>query len=130
MEKHSLADACYVRDLLNRVIGGWAPLVLRAIGAEERRFSYLEREVEEISRRMLAKTLRVLEEDGLVLRRVHATKPISVTYRLSELGAELLPLMESISQWALTNEHRILAARAAYQSVEAVTELASRSAGR
>ena len=130
MEKHSLADACYVRDLLNRVIGGWAPLVLRAIGAEERRFSYLEREVEEISRRMLAKTLRVLEEDGLVLRRVHATKPISVTYRLSELGAELLPLMESISQWALTNEHRILAARAAYQSIEAGTELASRSAGR
>ena len=91
MEKHSLADACYVRDLLNRVIGGWAPLVLRAIGAEERRFSYLEREVEEISRRMLAKTLRVLEEDGLVLRRVHATKPISVIPTSTKRDSWCLP---------------------------------------
>jgi DNA-binding HxlR family transcriptional regulator len=116
MEKQSLADACYIRDLLNRTIGGWSPLVLRAIGAEERRFSQLERGVEDISRRMLAKTLRALEEDGLVLRRVHATKPISVTYRLSGLGTELLPLLEAISQWASANEQRIRTARASYES--------------
>lgn len=122
MEKQSLAGACFIRDLLNRVTGGWAPLVLRAIGAEERRFSSLERDVEDISRRMLAKTLRVLEEDGLVLRRVHATKPISVTYRLSELGAELIPLLEAIAQWASTNEQRVHTARNAYQDCSALPE--------
>jgi DNA-binding HxlR family transcriptional regulator len=80
---------CPVRDVLDRVGDKWTMLVLIAMAGHSLRFSKLHRAVPDISKRMLTQTLRDLERDGLVLRRVFPTKPPSVEYELTDLGGTL-----------------------------------------
>lgn len=79
-----------VRELLGRVGDKWTLLVIEALSeGGELRFSRLQRAVGGISQKMLTKTLRELERDGLVARRVHAVVPPRVDYRLTALGESL-----------------------------------------
>jgi DNA-binding HxlR family transcriptional regulator len=79
-----------VRELLGRVGDKWTLLVIDALAeAGELRFSRLRAQVGGISQKMLTKTLRQLERDGLVVRRVHAEVPPRVDYRLTSLGESL-----------------------------------------
>lgn len=79
-----------VRELLGRVGGKWTLLVIEALSdGGELRFSRLQAAVGGISQKMLTKTLRQLERDGLVARRVHAVVPPRVDYRLTALGESL-----------------------------------------
>ncbi|MGZ3427754.1 MAG: winged helix-turn-helix transcriptional regulator [Polyangia bacterium] len=79
-----------VRELLGRVGDKWTLLVIEALGDEgELRFSRLQARVGGISQKMLTKTLRQLERDGLVVRHVHAVVPPRVDYRLTALGESL-----------------------------------------
>lgn len=105
-----------VRDVLNRVGNSWSNLLLCVLGERPLRFSALLKATPEISKRMLAKTLRSLEEDGLVTRTVHATKPPSVEYEITALGRSLLPHLAALAVWALENHAHILDARKRYQS--------------
>jgi DNA-binding HxlR family transcriptional regulator len=77
-----------VREILERVADKWTLLVIDALdGGKEMRFTRLQERVGGVSQKMLTKTLRQLERDGLVARRVHATVPPRVDYRLTPLGA-------------------------------------------
>ena len=79
-----------VRELLGRVGDKWTLLVIEALSdGGELRFSRLQQAVGGISQKMLTKTLRQLERDGLVARRVHAVVPPRVDYRLTALGESL-----------------------------------------
>ena len=65
-----------VREMLVRIADKWTLLVIEALeGEEEMRFSRLRERIEGVSQKMLTKTLRQLERDGLITRRVHATVP-------------------------------------------------------
>lgn len=94
------ASKCPIRDVLNRVGEKWAMLVLIALAARERRFNEINRAIPDISKRMLTQTLRGLERDGLILRRVFPTKPPGVEYRLSPLGESLLEPLAELIGWA------------------------------
>jgi DNA-binding HxlR family transcriptional regulator len=79
-----------IRDILGRVADKWTLLVIFALEEEgEMRFSRLREKVGGVSQKMLTKTLRQLERDGLVTRRVHAVVPPRVDYRLTPLGESL-----------------------------------------
>jgi DNA-binding HxlR family transcriptional regulator len=79
-----------VRELLGRVGDKWTLLVIEALSdGGELRFSRVQEAVGGISQKMLTKTLRQLERDGLVARRVHAVVPPRVDYRLTALGESL-----------------------------------------
>lgn len=103
-----------VRELLNRVGDSWSSLILCALDEGPLRFSALARAIPQISRRMLAKTLRSLEQDGLLSRTVFPTKPPSVSYELTALGQSLLPHLGALALWALNNHEKVQAARAQY----------------
>src|SRR5437667_1845852 len=75
-----------VRQILERVADKWTLLVIDALEQGEMRFSRLREKVGEVSQKMLTKTLRQLERDGLVTRRVYAEVPPRVDYRLTPLG--------------------------------------------
>jgi DNA-binding HxlR family transcriptional regulator len=107
LEPDAFIAACPSRGLVARLGEKWALLVLIAIGRGCGRFGMLKRRLEGISPKMLTQTLRTLERDGLVERTVLATRPIAVEYRLSPLGADLLPLAVSLKSWAEAHLHEI-----------------------
>jgi DNA-binding HxlR family transcriptional regulator len=76
------------------------------------RFSELAYLIGGVSEKMLAQTLRALEEDGFVLRTVHATKPPKVEYSLTALGREIAERMQELTSYIEANASRVMAHRA------------------
>lgn len=83
----------------------WSVVVLTRLSSGTHRFNELLRQIDGVSRRMLSATLRQLERDGLVERRVYARVPARVEYELSPLGENLLAALVPLAGWGL--EHRI-----------------------
>ena len=77
------AQPCPIRDVLDRIGDQWSLLVLEALDGKTLRFSALLRELDDISKQMLAKTLRNLEQDGYLLRTVYPEVPPRVEYQLT-----------------------------------------------
>ena len=75
------------------------------------RFSQLRKLIPDISSKMLASTLDVLEADGLVFRTVYPEVPVRVEYELTEMGRSLVPLIDALTDWALNHQEAILAHR-------------------
>ena len=111
-----LAQACPVREVLDRVAGKWSVLIIVATAHGPIRFTELERSVEGISRRMLTLTLRNLERDGLVMRTVHPTVPPKVEYELTAVARELHATLLSLTDWAERHRVTIAESRAAYDA--------------
>jgi DNA-binding HxlR family transcriptional regulator len=105
---------CPVRDVLDRIGDRWSLLVLIGLSPGTLRFTELKRVIGDISQRMLSQTLRVLEKDGYVSRKVYPTVPPKVEYRLTELGRSLLAKVESLVDWANENHNQVRKAREAY----------------
>lgn len=95
--------ACPTRQLLDRIGGKWTSMAVKVLGDEspdEIRFAALQRRMPGVSKKMLAQTLRSLELDSLVERRVEATSPPRVHYRLSDLGMSLTAPIATLREWA------------------------------
>ncbi|GAB3647091.1 winged helix-turn-helix transcriptional regulator [Glycomyces tarimensis] len=104
-------EQCPVTDVLRRVGDKWSILVIVLLGKRPYRFNELQRGIETISQRMLTRTLRALESDGLVHREVFPTKPPSVEYSLTPLGETLLVPLSGLADWAVEHGPDIAAAR-------------------
>jgi DNA-binding HxlR family transcriptional regulator len=117
--KVETTDACRLRDLLDRIGDKWSLLVVELLGEGTRRFTELKRDIDGISQRMLTRTLRHLERDGLVTRTVHPVVPPRVDYALTPLGAGLLDAIAPLVAWTRTHRPEIVAARATYDAAGA-----------
>ena len=89
MSWNPYAAECPTRQLLDRIADKWVVLVLGLLEPGPHRFNALRRQIEGISQKMLTQTLRSLEADGFVTRRVFATVPVTVEYELTPLGRSL-----------------------------------------
>src|SRR3569833_4718498 len=89
-------------------------LIVRVLGRGPCRFNALRREIGEISQKVLASTLRDLEEHGFVSRKVTPVTPPQVEYALTDLGREFLDPVRPLAEWVMANTPRIEAARGAY----------------
>lgn len=108
-------DDCPIRDILDRVGDRWSMLVLCTLSQNGTlRFSALKNLIEDISQRMLAQTLRRLEQDGLLSRTVYPTNPPRVDYALTPLGKSLLEPVWELVRWATQNHRRVMDARKSY----------------
>jgi DNA-binding HxlR family transcriptional regulator len=105
---------CPGHDLLGTLSDKWLTLVVAALADGPLRYAELSREVAGASQKMLTQTLRKLERDGLVTRSVTAAVPVQVSYELTALGHELLPLQRAIKSWAESHIAEVHRARAAY----------------
>ena len=103
-----------MRDVLDRVGDRWSLLVLFYLVDGTRRFGELKAEIGDISPRVLTETVRRLEQDGLVSRRVYASIPPKVEYTLTSLGHSLTSTMRPLVSWAESNRRHIAKARLAY----------------
>ena len=114
-------ERCAVSDVLRRVGDKWSVLVIVLLGRRPHRFNELHRGIETISQRMLTRTLRGLEKDGLVHREVFPTNPPAVEYRLTMLGLSLLTPLSALADWAVEHQQQIAHARRASKSPEPAT---------
>lgn len=108
-----------VAEVLGRIGSKWAVYVIMALVAGPMRFSELKRHIGKISQKMLTATLRDLEEDGFVTRKVTPTIPPRVDYELTQMGLELKEPLAAISGWAVRNSGRVAEARERYAAAEA-----------
>lgn len=108
--KEELFPQCPIRNILARIGDKWSLLVLYTLNNQPAamRFNALQREIPDISQKMLTNTLRTLEEDGFVLRTVYAEVPPRVEYSLTERAYSLLPCVNSLISWAKDNMVAIL----------------------
>ena len=95
-------ESCPVTLVFRRLSDKWTVLVLSLLGQRPYRYNELHRAIEGISQRMLTRTLRSLEDDGLVSRTVFPSVPPSVEYRLTPLGESLLVPLSALADWAVS----------------------------
>ncbi|WP_232063288.1 helix-turn-helix domain-containing protein [Undibacterium sp. KW1] len=105
---------CPVRNVLDHISTKWTPLILLTLQAGPFRFSQLHKQVPDISKRMLTQSLRDLERDGLLSRKVFPTKPPSVEYELTPLGISVMLPLGALVEWADKNFDQIKLSRKAF----------------
>lgn len=103
---------CPIRNILARISDKWSILVLFTLNQSTlMRFNALQKNIPDISQKMLTVTLRTLEEDGFVKRQVYAEVPPRVEYSLTDRAISLLPHINSLIVWAKENMNAILTDR-------------------
>jgi DNA-binding HxlR family transcriptional regulator len=109
-------ESCPTRLMLDRIADKWTLLIIGRLAHGKQRFGALRREINGISPKVLTHTLRVLERDGLIVRRIYASVPPKVEYSLTPLGSTLVELADAIRGWAETNIAAVLTAQMAYDT--------------
>jgi DNA-binding HxlR family transcriptional regulator len=113
---NSIIEMCPVRNVVARFGDKWSLLVLLVInGSGPVRFNELGRLIPDISTRVLSGTLKTLEADGLINRKVYAQVPPKVEYSLTETGKSLVPLIMQLTEWAKANMKNVMRHRSEYE---------------
>lgn len=101
LEPDLMVDECPVEVAVALIGGKWKPVLLFHLMAGAKRYSQLQRLIPNASDRMLTRSLRELERDGLVDREVFAEVPARVEYSLTTDGETLYPILAEMSRWGL-----------------------------
>jgi len=121
-------SARLIRDALGLLSSKWSVDVLLGLGDGSRRYHELLADLEPISEKVLTQTLRAMERDGLIGRRVHAEVPPRVDYALTPLGATLAAPMRVLGAWSLARGEHVEAARERFDMRRAIQQQRQRAA--
>jgi DNA-binding HxlR family transcriptional regulator len=113
------------RAVVDLIAGKWRVDVLYMLASGTRRYSEVFYEVGEISKKTLTQTLRALERDGLIARRVYAEVPTRVEYSLTALGWSLTEPLVAMYEWAATHLPNVDAARLLHEGPPPARALAA-----
>lgn len=111
MRPNVLDPNCGSRQVLALIADRWTAIVIYALARGTMRFGQLQREIG-LSQKVLTDTLRGMEREGLVHRKVYAVVPPKVEYSLTELGASLIEPLSALCRWAEQHLAEVQAARA------------------
>lgn len=111
---HDAPQCTAVNAILARVGDKWSVRVVMSLAEGSQRFNELRRGIPGISQRMLTRTLRGLERDGLVKRTVTPSVPPRVDYELTALGISLCGPVARLGNWAIANIGAVQSARAEF----------------
>ena len=107
---------CPIRDVLDRFGDKWSMLVLLVMNKYEKlRFNELQKQIGDISQKVLTATLRTMEADGLLKRTIYAEVPPRVEYEITAMGKSLVPHVNALSKWAKENMAAIIKSRQNFQ---------------
>ncbi|HMJ06113.1 MAG TPA: helix-turn-helix domain-containing protein [Chthoniobacterales bacterium] len=98
-----LSPGCPSRLVLDRIADKWTALIIQTLAHDTLRYSALQRTIGDISQKVLTQTLRSLERDGLVRRKVHPDASPKVEYTLTALGRTLIEPLQGLCRW--TEKH-------------------------
>lgn len=94
-----LSKECPSREILEHLTNKWSVLVLRCLSEGVHRFSELKQRIEGVSEKMLAQTLKMLEQDGFILRTVYPVVPPKVEYQLTITGSQAAEKINYLIGW-------------------------------
>lgn len=118
-KKTSIIDSHpYLRQTLDLISDKWVVAVLYVLSSGTKRYGELRREIGTISQRMLTRTLRDLERNGLVSRQVYPVVPLMVEYSLTPLGKTLTEVLKDLCDWAIDNFQQVKVARNDYDDAK------------
>lgn len=104
LKKYTRIEDCPIRNVLSRFSSKWAMLILCVLSENKStRFNTISKAIPDISPKVLTETLKTLETDGLVKRKLYAEIPPRVEYSLTEVGKSLIPILNNLIAWALDN---------------------------
>ncbi|MCG8338560.1 MAG: helix-turn-helix transcriptional regulator [Proteobacteria bacterium] len=107
-------DECPIRNVVAQIGDKWSMLILFSLVDGPDRFNSLKSRIEGISQRMLTQTLRDLEREGYVSRKVYAEVPVRVEYKLTEMGNKIIKPLFNLVSWADEHHAAIKRSRQAY----------------
>jgi len=113
---------CPSRLILDQVADKWSVLILSVLRDGPLRFNVMKRRLEGITQKSLTQTLRRLERNGIVARRVIATSPVAVEYSVTPLGQTLKGAFQALHEWTMTYMPEIAKAQRAFDQREHVAE--------
>ena len=99
MGKGNAPYSCPMKVTLDVIGGKWKGIILGLLAEKTRRFTELQRELPDITQRILTLQLRELEADGIVSRTVYPEIPPKVEYALTDFGRTLKPILLAMQQW-------------------------------
>lgn len=105
-----------IRGILDRIGDTWSLLVVATLDGSPLRFTELMARVPGISQRMLTRTVRDLERDGLVTRTAYAEVPPRVEYALTDIGQTLIRPAVALAEWAIDHNSEIEQSQAVYDA--------------
>ena len=108
----------YLRQALNLITDKWVVAVLYVLSYGTKRYGEIQREIGDISQRMLTRTLRDLERNGLVHRQIYPVVPPMVEYSLTSLGKSLSEVTKNLCNWSIDNFQQVEIARKNFDNVE------------
>lgn len=104
LKKFTHIDECPIRNVISRFSGKWQMLVLCVLAQNEAtRFNAIGKAIPDISPKVLSETLKNLERDHLIVRKIYAEIPPRVEYSLTELGRSLIPVLGGLICWSIEN---------------------------
>lgn len=99
------AETCAVQGMINRIGGKWKlPILCSLLNNGASRYNELLKNIHGLSNTMLSKTLKEMEDDGLVRRTEYLEVPIRVEYQLTEKAKKLQPILLDLIRWSLGGE--------------------------
>ncbi|REC43398.1 winged helix-turn-helix transcriptional regulator [Chryseobacterium pennipullorum] len=105
-ENKKTVQDCPVMYVMERIGGFWKPIILFNLSTGEKRYSELKKAIPAVTEKMLIQHLKQLEKDGLIIRTAKPVVPPHVTYRLSDAGNELAPVIDAMAAWAFQDMER------------------------
>ncbi|WP_430256824.1 winged helix-turn-helix transcriptional regulator [Neorhizobium sp. DAR64872/K0K18] len=118
MDLTEFSDCGGVGEVLGQIGDRWTVMIVVALIDHPRRFNELKRSVLGISQQMLARTLRALERDGLIVRTVANSSPPQVEYALSSTGRSLSTVVGGLAEWAIVHRTAIATSRQSYDRTD------------
>lgn len=101
LKKYTDIESCPIRNIISRFSGKWSILILCVLAENETtRFNEIMKAIPDISPKVLTETLKNLESDGLLSRKLYAEIPPRTEYSLTDMGKSLMPLISDLISWA------------------------------
>lgn len=93
-----------VKDVMNAISGKWKLAIIGSVFFEKKRFTEIQRNIKNITPRMLSKELKELEINGIIKRKVYDTIPVTIEYELTDSGKTMSKVIDTMVEWGV--QHR------------------------
>lgn len=98
----------HINDTLNVISGKWKLPILGSLLFGKKRFTEIQRNIPKITPRMLSKELKELELNGMIVRKVYDSTPVTVEYELSESGKSITEVLDKMIEWGIQHRAAVL----------------------